>query len=260
MANYLSVAVDLARQAGRAQMEHLGRVHTIERKGAINLVTEVDKLCEKLIFDGLHAAFPEHDVLGEEGIATRRESEFRWIVDPLDGTTNYAHNFPFFGVSIALEHKKEIICGVIYDPVRDEMFAAEKGRGATLNGSPVHVSSAPNLKESLLATGFAYSVQEKGRPDNLDNFEAFVKTALAVRRPGAAAIDLAYVACGRLDGFWELFLKVWDIAAGVLIIREAGGKVTSFDGSPIDIYGTEILASNGKIHKEMIEVLSARRK
>ena len=258
MGNYLSVAIDLARQAGKVQMDHLGRVKTIERKGAINLVTEVDKLCEKLIFDGLQKAFPNHDVLGEEGIATRRESEFRWIVDPLDGTTNYAHSFPFFGVSIALEHKGDIICGVIYDPVREELFAAEKGKGTTLNGDPVRVSAAGNLKESLLATGFAYSVQEKGRPDNLDNFEAFIKTALAVRRPGAAAIDLAYVACGRLDGFWELFLKPWDIAAGVIIIREAGGTVTNFDGTPVDIYGIEILASNGKIHEEMINVLGNR--
>ncbi len=260
MADYLSVAIDFARRAGKTQMDHLGRVKQIERKGAINLVTEVDKLCEKLIFEGIHSAFPDHDVLGEEGIAERRKSEFRWIVDPLDGTTNYAHSFPFFGVSIALEHKEDIVCGVVYDPVRDEIFAAEKGKGATLNGSPVRVSVAPNLKESLLATGFAYSVQEKGRPDNLDNFEAFIKTALAVRRPGAAAIDLAYVACGRLDGFWELFLKPWDIAAGIIIIREAGGKVTDFDGAPIDVYGTEILASNGKIHKEMIEVLSAGKK
>jgi myo-inositol-1(or 4)-monophosphatase len=255
MGNYLSVAVDLARKAGKTQLDNLGRVMTIERKGAINLVTEVDRMCEKQIFEGLQNAFPQHDVLGEEGIAKRSESEFRWIVDPLDGTTNYAHQFPFFGVSIALEHKGEIICGVVYDPTREDIFAAEKGKGTTLNGKPVRVSGAPNLKESLLATGFAYNVQEEDRLDNLDNFANFIKTALAVRRPGAAAIDLAYVACGRLDGFWELFLKPWDIAAGVLLIREAGGTVTSFNGSTFDVYGDEILASNGKIHEEMIKVL-----
>lgn len=255
MTDYIRIVEKLAREAGKIQMDHLGRVHTIERKGAINLVTEVDKLCEEMISEGLRKAFPEHDILGEEGIAKRKESELCWIVDPLDGTTNYAHSFPFFGVSIALEHKGDIICGVIYDPVRDEMFAATKGKGATLNGKKISVSKAPNLKESLLATGFAYSVQEPGRPDNLDNFASFIKVALAVRRPGAAAIDLAYVACGRLDGFWELFLNPWDIAAGVLIIREAGGSVTNFDGTPIDIYGTQILASNGRIHDEMMRVL-----
>lgn len=260
MAQYLKIVEKLAREAGKIQMAHLGRVHTIERKGAINLVTEVDKLCEEMIGEGIRKSFPEHDILGEEGIAKRKESELCWIVDPLDGTTNYAHGFPFFGVSIALEHKGDIICGVIYDPVRDEMFAAEKGKGATLNGEKIRVSGAPSLKESLLATGFAYSVQEPGRPDNLDNFKAFIKTALAVRRPGAAAIDLAYVACGRLDGFWELFLKPWDIAAGVIIIKEAGGLVTGFNGSPIDIYGTEILASNSLIHDAMMEILKKRHK
>jgi len=255
MGNYLSVAVDLARKAGKVQLDYLGRIKTVERKGAINLVTEIDRMCEQLIFDGLNNAFTNHDVLGEEGVAKRSESEYRWIVDPLDGTTNYAHQFPFFGVSIALEHKGDLICGVVYDPIREEIFAAEKGKGATLNGVPIGVSGAPSLKESLLATGFAYNVQEQGRPDNLDNFANFIKTALAVRRPGAAAIDLAYVACARLDGFWELYLKPWDMAAGVLLIREAGGTVTSFDGSPFNLYGDEILASNGKIHEEMIDVL-----
>lgn len=255
MKQYLSIMTNLARKAGRVQLDHLGKVQTIEHKEVINIVTEVDKECERLIFEGLRQAFPDHDVLGEEGIAKRQESEYRWIVDPLDGTTNYAHQFPFFGVSIALEHKGEILCGVIYDPVRDELFEGAKGQGAALNGEKIHVSAAKVLKESLLATGFAYSVQRPGVPDNLDNFKNFIMTALAVRRPGAASIDLAYVACGRLDGFWELFLKPWDIAAGAIIIKEAGGTVTNFDGTPVDIYGTQILASNGKIHEEMMKVL-----
>jgi myo-inositol-1(or 4)-monophosphatase len=255
MKQYLSIMSILAKKAGRVQLDRLGKIKTIERKEVINIVTDVDKECEHLIFKGLHQAFPDHDVLGEEGIAKRQESKYRWIVDPLDGTTNYAHQFPFFGVSIALEHKNDILCGVIYDPVRDELFEGAKGMGAALNGEKIHVSAAVSLKESLLATGFAYSVQRPGVPDNLDNWKNFIMKALAVRRPGAAAIDLAYVACGRLDGFWELFLKPWDIAAGVVIIREAGGKVTNFDGTPVNIYGTQILASNGRIHKEMMKVL-----
>lgn len=255
MKQYLTIMTNLARKAGRVQLDHLGKVQTIELKEVINIVTEVDKECERLIFEGLHQAFPDHDVLGEEGIAKRQESEYRWIVDPLDGTTNYAHQFPFFGVSIALEHKGEMLCGVIYDPVRDELFEGAKGQGATLNGEKIHVSVATSLKESLLATGFAYSVQRPGVPDNITNFSNFIQKALAVRRPGAATIDLAYVACGRLDGFWELFLKPWDMAAGVVIIAEAGGRVTSFDGKPFDLYGTEILASNGAIHDEMMAVL-----
>lgn len=256
MENYLEIATELAKQAGKLQMDRLGKVQTIERKGAINLVTEVDKACEDLIVDGLQKSFPDHDILAEESGAQKTRSEFCWIVDPLDGTTNYAHQFPFFCVSIALEKKRELIAGVIHDPTRDELFAAERGKGATLNGQAIKVSAAPTLKESLLATGFAYNIQEGERLNNLDNFEAFVKIALAVRRPGAAALDLAYVACGRIDGFWELFLRPWDIAAGTLIIREAGGQVTSFNGSPIDIRGTEILASNGWIHNEMMDVLS----
>lgn len=260
MKQYLSIMTNLARKAGQVQLDHLGKVKTIEVKEVINIVTEVDKECEKLIYDGLHRAFPDHDVLGEEGIAKRQESEFRWIVDPLDGTTNYAHQFPFFGVSIALEQKGEVICGVIYDPIRDELFVGGKGEGSTLNGEKIHVSETPVLKESLLATGFAYSVQRKGIPDNLDHFSNFIQTALAVRRPGAATIDLAYLACGRLDGFWELFLKPWDMAAGMVIIKEAGGRVTSFDGSPFDLYGTEILATNGAIHDQMISVLAKGRR
>ncbi len=249
------VAIELAKQAGKLQLEHIGNVGNIERKGDINLVTEVDKKCEELIVQGLQESFADHDILGEEGFGQRRESDFRWIIDPLDGTTNYAHSFPFYAVSIALEYREELILGVIYDPTRDEMFLGIKDNGATLNGEPIQLAKADNLKDALLATGFAYNVQEPGQPDNLDNFSKFIKVALAVRRPGAAALDLAYIACGRLDGFWELYLKPWDIAAGTVIIREAGGLVTSFDGSDFKLYGTEILASNGLIHKEMTKVL-----
>jgi myo-inositol-1(or 4)-monophosphatase len=253
--DYLNLAIDLAKKAGKLQMERLESEHTIELKGSINLVTEVDKASEKLIIDGIKEKFPDHNILAEESGTTKTESDFWWIIDPLDGTTNYAHQFPFFCVSIGLEKAGELIAGVIYDPNRDELFAAERGKGATLNGKPIHVSKATTLKESLLATGFAYNIHEGEQLDNMDNFEAFVKTARAVRRPGAAALDLAYVACGRMDGFWELFLNPWDVAAGALIIQEAGGKVTSFDGSKFNVRGDETLASNGLIHEEMMKVL-----
>lgn len=256
MSDFLKLAMDLARAAGAVQMEHLHEVHKIEFKDKKNLVTEVDKQCERLIVDGVRAQFSDHDVLGEEGEGERKESDYCWIIDPLDGTTNYTHQFPFFDVSIGLSNKGEIICGVIYDPSRDELFAAEKGKGARLGGKPIHVSKTTHLKDALMATGFAYVDHESPRVGNVDEFEAFVKSAQAVRRPGAAAIDLAYLACGRLDGFWEPNLKPWDMAAGALIITEAGGKLSSYDGSDFDLYGTNIVASNGLVHGEIIEVLT----
>lgn len=255
MSGDLKFIEDLARRAGRVQLEHLGNVKCVEYKGAINLVTEVDRECEELIVGEIRKRYPDDDILAEEGTGERQNAKRRWIVDPLDGTVNYAHGFPFFCVSIALEDKGELAAGVIYDPNRGEMFAAEKGLGAKLNGGKISVSKTPALKQSLVATGFAYNVREGEKNDNLDNFANFIMTALAVRRPGSAAIDLAWVACGRIDGFWELFLRPWDIAAGTLIIREAGGTVTSFDGSAFNLYGDEILASNGRIHGEMIDVL-----
>lgn len=246
----------LARRAGEIQLKRLGHVKHVEYKGAINLVTEVDRECEALIVGGLKEHFPDYDILAEEGSGSERGVERKWIVDPLDGTVNFTHGFPFFCVSIALEEDGELTAGVIYDPNRDELFTAMKGKGARLNGERIHVSRESTLSQSMVATGFAYNVQEEERFDNLDNFANFVKLARAVRRPGSAAIDLAWLACGRLDGFWELFLRPWDMAAGVCIIREAGGSVTTFDGSPYDLYGMQILASNGKIHDQMIDVLS----
>jgi len=257
MSDYLKLAAELARAAGAVQMEHIHEIHRIEFKDKKNLVTEVDKECERLIVDGIRAQFPDHDVLGEEGEGERKESDFCWIIDPLDGTTNYAHQFPFFDVSIGLSNKGDIICGVIYDPNRDELFAAEKDKGATLGGKPIHVSKTTHLQDSLMATGFAYVDHSSPRVDNVSEFEAFVKASRAVRRPGAAAIDLAYVACGRLDGFWEPNLKPWDMAAGALIIAEAGGRLSTYDGGSFDLYGTEIVASNGLIHDEIVKVLSS---
>lgn len=251
-----STLTKIAKGAGKIQLKNFGRAHNVEYKGTINLVTEVDKLCEEFIVSELSMNFPDDDFLAEEGTGRRAKSGRRWIIDPLDGTVNYAHDFPFYCVSIALEENGELTAGVIFDPNRDELFYAEKGKGAALNGKPIKVSSVAKLKQSMLATGFAYNVQEEERFDNLDNFGKFVKRAQAVRRPGSAAIDLAWVAAGRIDGFWELFLKPWDMAAGVLLIREAGGSVTSFDGSSFDLYGTQILASNGNIHAAMRDVLT----
>ena len=256
MKDTLSFLSDLARRAGKIQLDRVGKIKRIEHKGAINLVTEVDRECEALIVGEIKRNFPKDDILAEEGSGPRKVSGNRWIVDPLDGTVNFAHGFPFFCVSIALEQEGELAAGVIFDPNRDEMFTAERGKGATLNGNPIRVSKTASVRQALLATGFAYNVQEEEQLDNLDNFCKFVKRAQAVRRPGSAAIDLAWLACGRLDGFWELFLKPWDMAAGVLIIREAKGKVTSFGGSPYDLYGKEILASNGLLHDQMIDTLT----
>lgn len=255
MIEYRDVAIQLAREAGHLQIERLEYGRTIERKESIQLVTEVDKACEKLIVERIRKLYPDHDILAEEGSGITRNADVIWIVDPLDGTTNYAHRFPFFGVSIGVLRKGVVIAGAIFDPIRGEMFAAARGEGATLNGAPMGVSRTTALEDALLATGFAYVDRSGPRVENVAHFESFVRRAVAVRRPGAVTIDLAYVACGRLDGFWEKNLKPWDMAAGALIIVESGGKVTSFDGSPYDLYGKEIVASNGRIHSEMIEVL-----
>lgn len=254
--NPLDIAVDLARKAGAIQMAHLGKAHTIDYKGPINIVTEVDAQCEKLIVDGLIAAFPDHGIVAEEGSSRPTKNGYEWIVDPLDGTVNYTHGYPLFGPSIALTYNRKPVLGVVLESNRDELFAAEKGRGATLNGKPIHVSSVGKLEQSLLVTGFAYNIQEGEMQNNIDHFCRFLFKAQASRRDGAAAPDLCYVACGRFDGFWELYLKPWDIAAGSLIVTEAGGRVSAFDGGPFDCFGHEILASNGDIHAAMMAVLA----
>ncbi len=252
--DFVQVAVDAAKIAGAIQKAHLGRVTEIEYKGEINLVTEVDKKCEAAIIAHLAAHCPDHDVLAEEGGGSRKDSAYKWIIDPLDGTTNYAHGYPLFCVSIALEQNGEIVVGVVYDPNRDELFVAEQGAGARLNGAPIRVSTVPTLNTALLATGFAYNIRT-AKQNNLDHFQDFLMTAQAVRRDGVAAIDLCYVAAGRYDGFWELNLFPWDVAAGFLMIREAGGAVSAFNGDPFAVYLKEILASNGQIHEEMSRVL-----
>ena len=249
------VALEAAREAGRLLRENLGRANAVEFKGEIDLVTEMDRKAEELIVWRLASAFPDHSIIAEEREGIEKASPYRWIVDPLDGTTNYAHGYPVFCVSIAFEAEGQVILGVVYNPVLEETFLAEKGRGATLNGRPIHVSGTERLERSLLATGFPYDIR-RTRDNNLNHFCNFALKAQAIRRAGSAALDLCYVGCGRFDGYWELRLKPWDVAAGSLIVEEAGGMVTAFDGGPFTIYSDNIVASNGRIHREMIQVLS----
>jgi myo-inositol-1(or 4)-monophosphatase len=249
------VAVDAARAAGRLLRDELSGSRRIAYKGApTNLVTEMDRRAEAEILGRLRGAFPDDAILAEETGAAAGRSGRRWIVDPLDGTTNYAHGLPVFGVSIALETERRIVLGVVYDPTRDELFVGERGGGATLNDAPVRVSATAALGEALLVTGFPYNIRET-RDTNLAEYAAFSVRARAVRRLGSAVIDLAYVACGRFDGFWELTLGAWDVAAGGLLVEEAGGALTGIDGGPMDVDAPTLVASNGRIHEQILRVL-----
>ena len=250
----LNFAIQMARDAGRILIERQGRSLQVSNKGDINLVTEADLAAEKLIIERINSYYPRHAILAEEsGASSSQPAEWTWIIDPLDGTTNYAHGYPCFCVSIAVEHDGKIEMGVVYDPVADELFAAERGQGATLNDRTIRVSEIDELNRAMLCTGFPYDVRE--RPDFARHFCAFTMRAQAVRRDGSAALDLAYLACGRFDGFWEDGLNAWDIAAGVLLIEEAGGQISDFEGRTLDIYTARVLASNGLIHDAMMSVL-----
>jgi myo-inositol-1(or 4)-monophosphatase len=246
-------AVETARQAGALLMEKLNQSLKIHYKGDIDLVTEADKMSENLIIGAIRRNFPDHGILSEESPEILDGSAMRWIIDPLDGTTNYAHGYPVFCVSIALEKDGTIILGVIYDPTRRDIFVALRGEGAYLNGKRLAVSPTSDLNRSLLATGFPYDIRES-KENNLSNFNMMAKEAQAVRRAGSAALDIAYVACGRFDGFWELKLKPWDTAAASLVIAEAGGKTTDITGRPWNLFSPHILVSNGRIHEQMIAV------
>ena len=253
------IAVDAARRAGALLLGQLGGPRHIEYKtGPTNLVTDMDRRAEALIVDALRAAYPEHAILTEEAGDLAGSSRERWIVDPLDGTTNYAHGTPVFAVSIALVVEGRPQVGVIYDPARDECFVAERGAGATLNGRALRVSGVPVLDECVLATGFAYTIRQ-GRNTNLAEHDAFSLRCQAVRAIGSAALSLAWVAAGRFDGFWELVLGPWDVAAGALLVEEAGGRVTDLAGGPVDLARPAPVASNGLIHSEILSVLSRLR-
>lgn len=255
---YTKVAENAAKEAGEVLKANLGKVREITFKGKNSLVTEVDKLSEDIIIRSIKRSFPSHDIFAEESGRHSTSSEYVWIIDPLDGTTNYTHGYPFFSISIALEIEGVVKAGVVYDPVKDEMFSTELGQGAYMNGEPIRVSGSVRLDESHLVTGFVHDDPHMVE-ENLRHFANFIWKARAVRRDGSAALDLCYVACGRFDGFWELGLNPWDTAAGMLIVEEAGGRVTDFIGGEYSIYVREILASNSSIHSEMIDVLSLGR-
>ena len=258
MAELVGIAESIAREAGALLREFYHRGVATEYKGDVDLVTEADRASEALIVARLSKALPEHGIYGEEGTRQALESEFRWYIDPLDGTTNFAHGFPAFCVILGCERRAkglaadadgEIVAGVIYDPLRDEMFSAERGGGAKLNGKPIHVSSTKKLQDSLIATGFPS--QKRHLSPNVHFYQEFTLRSHGVRRAGAAGLDLAYVASGRLEGFWEFKLNPWDTSAGCLLVEEAGGKITHFDGGKFTLDSREVLATNGLIHTEM---------
>ena len=249
----------IAREAGARLREFYAQGVKTEYKGDVDLVTVADRTVEKLIRQRLTEVFPEHGIYGEEGTRERLQSEYRWYVDPLDGTTNFAHSHPQFCVSMGLEHRPaglaegqdgQLVAGVIYDPLRDELYAAERGKGATLNGHPMHVSKIPVLAESISATGFPS--RKRHDSPNVHFYHEFTLRSHGVRRGGSAALDLAYIASGRLDAFWEFNLNPWDTAAGILLVEEAGGKVSDYAGNHYKLDSREVLASNGLIHDEMV--------
>ena len=263
MAELVSTAEAIAREAGALLREFYHRGVRTEYKGDVDLVTEADRASEKLIVSRLGEAVPTHGIYGEEGTRAGLDAEFRWYVDPLDGTTNFAHGFPAFCVVLGCERRHaglkadadgEMVAGVVYDPLRDEMFSAGRGAGAMLNGEPIHVSKAKLLQESLVATGFPS--HKRHRSPNVHFYQEFTLRSHGVRRAGSAALDMAYVACGRLEAFWEFQLNPWDTSAGFLLVEEAGGTVTHFDGGNFTLDSREVLATNGLIAAEMQQLFA----
>lgn len=256
----LSEIEQLSKDAGKILRAGYEKPLQVHHKGEVDLVTEIDHQSEAFILDNLHKHHPSHSVLAEESGLTEGDSEHAWYIDPLDGTINFAHGVPFFSVSIAYAHQGKLMMGAVYDPMRDECFSAERGAGTFLNGRPIHVSKVSSLQESLLVTGFAIishrSVDEKINADNIENFKNFMRVSQGVRRLGSAALDLAYVAAGRMDGYWEYGIHAWDIAAGALLVEEAGGKVTSIEGNPdYFVPPYPLLASNPALHGKILGIL-----
>jgi len=255
MKSYLDIALEAGAKAGDIIRENFHKKKLIDYKGRINLVTNVDKEAEKEVIETISKYYPEHNILTEETEYAQDASQpFRWVIDPLDGMTNYVHGFPFVCVSIALQRNNESIVGVVYNPILNELFYAEKGNGSFRNSEPISVSDNADFSKSLLATGFPYDMLNE-KKNNIRNFSKMIKKCRGIRRPGAATLDMCYVACGIFDGYWELELFPWDTAAGIVILEEAGGKVTKFDGSKFSIFDKEIVASNGKVHGELLRVL-----
>ncbi len=252
MSRELEAAILAAKEAGEHLRDAFGAEQAVRYKGEVDIVTEVDERAEQLIREILLGAFPNYGMLAEEGGWLSGDEDARWIVDPLDGTTNYAHGLPIFCVSIALEKAGEVVLGVVHDPMREETYTAERGEGATLNGEPIRVSGTDEPIRALIATGFPYDHAQM--PEALDLFGRFEALTRGMRRLGATALDLCYVASGRLDGYYERGIWAWDIAAGSLILEEAGGKVTDYRGGELDLEGREIVASNGALHPAMIKL------
>ena len=252
MASYLETAVDIARESGAMLADFFARRIPYELKGENDLVTEADRASERLVIERLTKHYPTHAIVAEEGGGHDSTSGFRWYVDPLDGTTNFAHSFPCFNVTLALEHEGELIAGVIFDPINEELFTAERGAGAFLNGNRIHVSKVPKLEGALVATGFPS--RKRHQSINIHFYHQLGMATHGVRRCGSAAIDLAFVACGRLDAFWEFGLNPWDMAAGRLLVAEAGGKFSGMHGEPHQLRGPDLLVDNGLIHEEILEL------
>jgi myo-inositol-1(or 4)-monophosphatase len=248
----LEMALSAAKEAGEVLRKGFGWHHSVRYKGEVDLVTEIDEEAEQVIREILLGAFPAHGMLAEEGGALEGEEDARWIVDPLDGTTNYAHELPIFCVSIALQRAGKVVLGVVHDPMREETYVAERGGGATLNGEPTKVSETKELIQALIATGFPFDRAQM--PESLDLFGRFAAITRGMRRLGSTALDLCYVAAGRLDGYYERAIWAWDIAAGGLILEEAGGKVTDYRGGILNLEGRQIVASNGALHTAMTKL------
>jgi myo-inositol-1(or 4)-monophosphatase len=254
---YLATAVEIVLRAGEIQMAGRESGFSVAKKGAIDLVTEIDLACERMCRDVLAERFPQHDILAEElsaGPGEAARERYRWVFDPVDGTTNFAHGLPIFCASLALELDGQAIVGAIYDPSRRELFTAERGQGAFVNGTALKASSTAALGDALLVTGFPYDMHVRG-PELVELFGRFLQRARAVRRLGSAALDLCYVAAGRFEGFWEQHLKPWDVAAGALVVTEAGGRITGMDGGGFDARAGHLVASNGLVHAAMLEVI-----
>jgi myo-inositol-1(or 4)-monophosphatase len=249
-----SLATEAAREAGAMIMRGFEQPHTTSLKGRRELVTEIDRASEETIIARISSECPDDLIIAEETSPDLAESDRVWIVDPLDGTNNYAHGYPFFSVAIAIEERGKLTAGVVYDPLRDELFVAERGEGASVNGEPMHVTTNDRLLDSLVATGFPYDRTDDSS-NNLANLNRFIVAVRGIRRGGSAELDLAYVARGRLDGFWEQGLKTWDVSAGGLLVREAGGVVTNFDGDGWDHRRGDVIATNGRIHRQMVELI-----
>lgn len=252
----IQLAIEAALEAGKFLKESVGKVLEVERKFGqeTNLVTQIDKKAEEIIINKIRGRYPDHDFLAEESGSHNKQSEFRWVIDPLDGTLNFTHGVPLFSVSIAVEVRGKVVAGVVYEPNLNELFTAEKGKGAFLNKKPIRVSRVNTLIESMMVTGFPYTIRDN--PENaVQHFVNLLMKAQGIRRLGSAAVDLCYVACGRFEGFWEVSLSPWDMAAGVLLVEEAGGRFSDFHGKPSSIHTKQVLATNGLVHDKVVEIL-----